>query len=104
MPFPPTQDHRIPLAEAAAMTKRYRDGVAKGAELALMFPREVLESLLKQPKARGIRFYYARAGDGKQQAVAVAVDENGNDLYDGDLIDRGFPCPPFCGVTNPLNS
>lgn len=105
MAFPPNQDHKIPLAEAAAMTKRYRDGVAKGAEIAQMLPRAVYESLLKNPKVHGVRTYYARATDGKLQVVVVGVDADGNDLLDnGGIIDRGFPCPPVCGVANALNS
>ncbi len=105
MAFPPRQDHKIPLAEAAAITKRYRDGVAKGAEIAQMLPRAVYESLLKNPKVHGLRTYYARATDGKPQVVVVGVDADGNDLLeDGDIFERGFPCPPFCSSTNPLNS
>jgi hypothetical protein len=104
MPFPPKQDHRIPLAEAGAMTKRFRDGVAKGAEIAQMYPREVFETLLKNPKVSGIRSYFARTSEGKLQSVVVGVDKDGNDLLDGDIFDRGFPCPPFCGGGNALNS
>jgi hypothetical protein len=105
MPFPPNQDHRIPLAAAQAMTKRYRDGIAKGDETAQMFPREVFEQLLKNPKVRGIRFYYARNDGGRMQMVAVGVDGDGNDmLADGDIFDRGFPCPPFCTGGIGLNS
>ena len=105
MALPPKQDHRIPLAEAAAMTKQFRAGVAKGTETALMFPRDVFEHLLKNEKVRGVRFYYARGGEGRLQMVAVGVDSDGNDmLADGDIFDRGFPCPPVCGGGNALNS
>jgi len=104
MPFPPKQDHRIPLAEAAAMTKRYREGVAKGAEIAQMYPREVFEALLKNPMVTGVRLYYGKGSDAKMQSVLVGVDKDGNDLLDGDIFDRGFPCPPICSGSNPLNS
>lgn len=104
MAFPPKQDHRIPLAEAAEMTKRYRDGVAKGAEIAQMYPRDVFEALLKNPKVHGIRSYFARSAEGRLQSVLVGVDKDGNDLPDGDLFERGFPCPPVCSGGNSLNS
>ena len=105
MPFPPNQDHRIPLAEAAALTKRHREGADKGAEHAQMFPRDVFETLLKNPKVRGIRLYHGRSGDGKGQIIAVGVDGDGNDmLADGDIFDRGFPCPPVCSGLGGLNS
>jgi hypothetical protein len=104
MPFPPKRDHRIPLAAAAAMTKRYRDE-ATGAETAQMFPREVIETLLSQPGAFGTRFYFGReAAGGPIRLVAVAVDSQGNDLAGGEIIDFGFPCPPWCSGDNQLNS
>jgi hypothetical protein len=104
MPFPPKQNHRIPLEAAAALTRRYRNE-AKGGEIAQMFPREDLESLLSQAGAAGIRFYFGRASDGGPLGlVAVAVDKDGNDMTGSVLIDYGFPCPPFCSSTNPLNS
>lgn len=104
MPFPPKQDHKIPLAEAAALTKRHRDGSPAGAQKAQMFPREVFESLLANPNAKGIRLYYGRGPDGSGSMIAVAVDSDGNDmLADGDIFDRGFPCPPVCTATNALN-
>ena len=105
MPFPPRQDHRIPLAAAAAMTKRFRDRGGKGVETAQMFPREVFEQLLKNTKVHGIRFYYARNDDDKMQMVVVGVDAEGNDmLSDGEIFDRGFPCPPICSGLGGLNS
>ena len=79
------------------MTKRFREGVAKGGETAQMFPRDVFEQLLKNTKVRGIRFYYGRNEGGKMQMVVVGVDAEGNDmLADGEIFDRGFPCPPVC--------
>lgn len=105
MPFPPRQDHKISLAAAAALTKRYRDAVAKGAETAQMFPREVFEQLLKNAKVRGIRVYYGRNEGAKLEMVVVGVDGDGNDmLSDGEIFDRGFPCPPVCSGSGGLNS
>lgn len=105
MPFPPQQNHRIPLAEAASMTRRYREEVGKGRQLAEMFPREALESLLSQEGARGIRFYFGRgAGAGRLHLIGVAVDADGNDMTSGVLIELGFPCPPVCSGPDELNS
>jgi hypothetical protein len=103
MAFPPPRDHRIPLAAAGALTRRFRDEGPKGAETAQMFPREVIESLLSYPKAKGIRFYFGRETD-STTLIAVAVDEEGNDLVGSEISDFGFPCPPWCSSANPLNS
>lgn len=105
MPFPPKQDHRIPLAAAAAMTRRYREEVGKGRQIAEMFPRDAIESLLAQQGAQGIRFYFGRGEQGgRLHLIGVAVDAEGNDMTSGVLIDLGFPCPPVCGGDDPLNS
>ena len=37
--------------------------------------------------------------------VLIGTDANENDLTGGYVLDRGVPCPPFCGgggTTNPL--
>ena len=105
MAFPQKKEHKISLADAAAMTKRHRDNPqGGGSEKAHMFPREVFETLLKNPKARGIRLYHGKSGNGEGAMIAVAVDDDGNDMLDGDIFDRGFPCPPICGGGNSLNS
>ena len=81
MPFPPNQDHRIPLAAAQAMTKRYREGLAKGDETAQMFPREVFEQLLKNPKVRGVRFYYARNEGGRLRPSSATAAPNSDRIH-----------------------
>ena len=100
MPFPPQHNHKITMAEASALTKGHRDS-SPGAEKAHMFPRDVFETLLKNPKVKGIRLYHGKA-QGKGELIAVGVDADGNDLLD-DIFDRGFPCPPYCTLTGGLN-
>lgn len=104
MPFPPGKDHKIPLAAAAAMTRRYREGAGKAVVRAGMFPRSAFEAILKQAGSHGIRIYYGRAEDGRMDLVMVGVDADGNDIYEGELMEDGFPCPPFCDSSaSPLN-
>lgn len=105
MPFPQKKEHKISRAEAESLTKRHRENPgAGGAEKAHMFPRDVFETLLKNPKVKGIRLYHGKGDKGEGAMIAVAVDEDGNDMLDGDIFDRGFPCPPICGGGNSLNS
>jgi hypothetical protein len=104
MPFPPRREHKITLAEAKAMTKKHRDdSPGGGVERAHMFPRDVFEALLANPKVRGVRLYHGKGTGGENSLVVVGVDADGNDLLDGDIIDRGFPCPPFCTGAGGLN-
>jgi hypothetical protein len=103
MPFPPQRNHKIDLEEAKALTKAHRDGTPQGTERAHMFPRDVFEALLKNPKVKGVRLYHGRGQGGKGEMIAVGVDADGNDLLADDIFDRGFPCPPFCTGAGGLN-
>ena len=93
--MPPQRDHRIPLAAAAALTRRFREQDPK-AERAGMFPREVYDRILAQKGCAGIRIYYGRDENGKMALVLVGIDANGNDMTAGELDEFQFPCPPFC--------
>ena len=104
MPFPPKKEHKITRAEAEGLTRRHRDERGGGAEMAIMFPRDVFEALLQNPKVKGIRLYHGKNPNGDSAMVVVGVDEDGNDLLDGEIFDRGFPCPPVCSGGNSLNS
>ena len=100
MPLPDPKSRRIPLDEAAAMTRRYRESMHKG----WMFLRKDLDELLAQPGCAGMRFYYGLNDKGENGLVMVGVDRDGNDMVKGVLLDDGFPCPIWCGDGNSLNS
>ena len=108
MALPPQRDHRIPLAAAAAMTRRHREtrgakGAAEGERGAMLF-RAPVEALLAQKGCEGLRIYYARDDKDVPTLVLVGVDKDGNDLVSGDVLEWVYPCPPFCGDPNALNT
>jgi hypothetical protein len=104
MPLPAKRDHHIALADAAALTRRHRDAVGPKAERGGMFLRAAVEELLLQPGCAAVRFYYGRREDGTTLAlVLVGVDEGGNDMADGTVLDEHFPCPPYCPTPNQLS-
>jgi hypothetical protein len=103
MPLPPQREHRITVADAAQLTRRHRDAAGPKGERGGMFPRAPVEELLMQPGCAALRFYYGRREDGTSALVLVAVDEGGNDMTDGDVLDLHFPCPPVCGTPNKLS-
>lgn len=100
MPLPDPKSHRIPLTEAAEQTRRRAGGKNKGG----MFLRKELDELLAQPGCSGLRFYHGQDTDGADTLVLVGVDQEGNDMVSGVLLDGHFPCPPFCGGGNSLNT
>ncbi len=120
MPFPPPRNHRIPLADAKAMTRRYRQGVAKDAVRAFCFPRDCYDRILAQPGCAGIRSYLGTHEDGSVNLILVGVDADMNDMIhtrtammadgttggegEGEIMQESFPCPVFCGDGNGLNA
>lgn len=111
MPFPPPRDHKIPLAVAVAMTKRYRASVKPGASHAGLFPNTVFTTLLSQEGCAGIRTYLGCHEDGSVNLIMVAVDADGRDIVpvadgpyqEGEVVQDSLICPPFCDEESPLN-
>ncbi|MBL0048087.1 MAG: hypothetical protein IPP32_08345 [Bacteroidetes bacterium] len=99
MAAPAPKDHTITLAEAAEMTQRYRDNFIKGG----FFWKDQILTMLTE-ESIGMRYYYGIDKDGKKTIILVAVDEFGNDICDGEIMDFSTPCPSACGVPNPLNN
>ena len=103
MSFNENSGQTISLEEAAKMTKRYRDNHA-GQKQAAGFGVTTLQTILQQTDCIGIRSYYAQNDNGEMTLVLVGVKSNGDDLYQGQIMEFGAACPPFCGSSNPLNS
>lgn len=92
----------ITLLEGQELTKAWRlDGTfsTKG----LFFGKDILEELLAQSGAVGIRFYFGKDLLGNIQLVGVAADSSQNDILDK-IADMTVPCPNVCGNQNLLNS
>lgn len=104
-PLDPKVDHRITLDQAAALTKQYRV-MHKGAyaDAAGAFNAGPVLQLLQQKGCVGIRTYRAELESGASTLVLVGVDENGNDMVEGIILDNVFPCPPYCSDDNALNT
>jgi len=100
MALPNPKGHGISLSEAAAQTKRANDGGLKGG----LFLRKELDELLAQPGCSGVRYYYGVDANGVDSLILVGVDKEGNDMVNGVMLNTPFPCPPFCGGANSLNS
>ncbi|MFN0180520.1 MAG: hypothetical protein ACKVZ0_17100 [Gemmatimonadales bacterium] len=103
MPLPPPRDHSVTIAAAAESTKRYRDQAEPTASRATLFHRAAVDAVLAQTGCVAVRLYYGRGVAGEAELVMVGVDGNGNDLTGGAIMDIIFPCPPYCGIANPLN-
>lgn len=98
------EDHTITVEEAGTLTRNYRMAAGRGAVKGRYFSRSGIEQLLMQEDVVGIRYYYAKDSEGRQQMVLVGVDANGKDMTEGFVISNGLPVSRFHEHTNPLNS
>lgn len=105
MNFTGNENHEISLNEAAELTQRFRDNMPViDNTIAEYFGKSALEDLLSQQDCIGIRVYYGIDSDMNKKLVIVGVNSDGNDLYEGALMEKGTICPPYCPSSNPLNS
>ena len=92
----------INLQEAAAYTSNFRNA-NPGVRLAMTFSASIVGQLLSSPGVASVRIYNGQNDDGDWVAVLVGVNAAGDDITDGVMIQRGIPCPDYCGGANALN-
>jgi hypothetical protein len=99
----PARNHRISLADAAVLTKRHRDAKVSPVKAGAFHKDQVVE-LLNQAGCVGLRIYYGRNADASPALVLTGIDNTDSDLAGGVILEIQWPCPPFCGGDNPLNT
>lgn len=100
----PNQGEPIALSTAAEWTENYREEYPDDIK-AHYYGSTILQDIIDQDGAVGIRIYYAIDNLGVKQLVLVGVDSSGNDMTSGIVADRGAPCPTYCDSGNsPLNN
>ncbi len=97
------EDHSISLSDAAKLTRNFRDAQPAPGILSHYFGKSALSGLLGQSGCVGIRIYNARKDDGTEALVMVGVISSGDDLEDGEILEWGLPCPPFCPQSSVLS-
>ena len=104
MSFNGNEGEFVTLDDASRWTANYRNTIQPGDTIAFAAGKEKLIELLTQAECLGARIYYAIKDDGEKNLVIVGVDENGDDMENGLLIDQFIPCPKYCSKPNKLNS
>lgn len=94
----------VTLAEASGWTANYRRTVPAGEIISQFVGREKLLEILNQDDCMGVRIYYGIGDDGKKNLILVGAEADENDMIDGIIVERLFPCPPLCSGRNSLNS
>ncbi len=104
MSFDGNEGSFITIDEASKLTQRFRNAISPGDVIGLFIGRQKIIEILNQPESIGIRFYFGVNEEERQTLVLVGTDTNGDDLVEGKIVDRGYPCPTICGNRNALNS
>lgn len=102
MAFDGTEGGEITLSAGADMTAEYRR-LNPGDRKAHFFGKDILNDLLDQTGAEGIRMYYGIDGDGNKELVLVAANADERDMLDL-VVDISVPCPNSCDNGSSLNS
>jgi hypothetical protein len=92
-----TRDHAVKMHQRHIGARRARGAKANGS-VGGLFSRDAVMTLLQQPGAEYMRFYYGMHEDGTPGIVLAASDAN-LALVGGDdalLLDQHYLCPPFC--------
>lgn len=104
MSFSPKTGEFIDLDVAASETAAYRASAEFNGTLAFAVGNDNLLEVMKQDGCVGIRAYKSLSQTDGEQLIFVGVDENGNDMVDGLILNRVRKCPPDCPTSNALNS
>lgn len=106
--FDGTEGGIIPESQARSMINDYKTGPVIDLNQGVVghfFGKDLINDILSQPDAMGIRIYYGSSVEVgtstvHPQLILVGVDENGEDLLGlGKIVDISRPCPVFCPKT-----
>ena len=100
MSFDGTEGGLISLSTAQTLVGDYRRNYSEKVK-GLFLGKDVLNELLDQSGAEGIRIYLGEADD-DFTVVCVAADSSENDMLEKKIADSAVPCPTSCSSTGGL--
>lgn len=107
--FSPTTGSFISLTQAQDMVADWMTlqsnmslSVNEANPKAHAFGADRVQEILDQTGCVGIRIYNGYY-DSKRRLVIVGVDEDGNDMTSGRILEFANPCPPNCAPSNAIN-
>lgn len=94
MAFDGTEGGLIPLEDAARMTAKFRANFPNQIK-GRFFGKEIINEILSQQGAKGLKIYFAQNDQDELEAVICAADAEEGDMLEkvGDVSE---PCPPRC--------
>lgn len=94
--------HIISLNTAITLTHAFQNAIQyQGNTVACMIDANAYQQLLEQPGCVNVRTYFA-LNQTILTIVVVGVDNNGNDMTNGIILDMSLHCPVNCHNQSPL--
>jgi len=93
---------QITLKEALDYIGQYRANPLDTSIKGWLFEASIYEAILNQAECSGVRNYLARTEAGELTLVLVGVTNEGRDITEGVIAEKGLPCPPYCDVQSTL--
>lgn len=109
-------NHFITREQAKKMTETYRrekenilNSQYQGKDILPnleTFDAAPFREVLNKPGCTSLRIYLGMNDDLKVRIIAVGVNENGEEILDGNnsIVEEGTPCPPYCPPPPPPDS
>jgi hypothetical protein len=97
-------DHHVDLVTALRFINNRKSSLTSSTAAVKggFFARSAFDKILAQSGVVGIRYYYAQTDEGNPTLVLVGVDATGQDIQTGSIMERTFPCPPYCNNNSEL--
>ena len=98
-----TNPHIISLSEAETMTHAYQNAPQfQGLTIACMIDNNAYQQVLTQPGCVNVRTYFALDNQNNLTIVVVGVNDLGNDITNGIILNRSRRCLHTCDLISPL--
>jgi hypothetical protein len=95
--------HAITLQLAETLTHAYQNSPDfQGLTIACKIDKDAYQELINQVGCAGVRTYFAINETDDLTIVVVGVDQSGNDITDGIILNKGLNCPTNCGNNSSL--
>lgn len=92
----------ITLAEAIEFTHEYQESFPSG-NIAYAVSKDKLLDIIQQVGCEGVRIYNGiDAENGNSNLVLVGIDDDGEDMTQGVILERLNVCPSYCPVNSAL--
>ena len=110
-----TTNHRITLARAIEMTKRYRQTKPESMPICETFDADAVLALVSETGCTSLRIYYGMDNNNDIHAILVAGNKDNADILPPEevqddstgnpaILEDGYRCPKYCPGASPLNS